>query len=85
MLVVVQGIIVEDPGAGCVALCLPISAVSPDINGDLVVDLIDLAAFAVSYTAPPKPYVACLDYNCDGTLIDLIDFALFALHYTHAC
>ena len=70
-------------------LCLPLRSVSPDITGnggvvDRTVDLIDLAAFAAGYTAPPKSYDACLDYNCDG-LVDLIDFSIFALHYLHQC
>jgi hypothetical protein len=84
VVVVVQGIVIEDVNAGCAALCLPITAVSPDINADLIVDVIDLGLFSQSYTSPPHQYIACLDYNCDG-VIDLVDFSLFSQHYLHAC
>ena len=87
--VVVQGWIITDPADCDVPFCLPLQTVSPDITGgggviDGVVDLIDLAAFAAGYTAPPQPYDACLDYNCDG-LVDIIDFSIFAQHYLHNC
>jgi hypothetical protein len=84
VVVVVQGVVLEDVNANCDALCLPLLAVSPDIDANLLVDVVDLGLFAISYTSPPKPYVACLDYNCDGA-IDLIDFSLFSQHYLHAC
>jgi hypothetical protein len=80
--VVVQGVIVED--VSCNPDCLAIIAASPDINGDLVVDLIDLSEFSKSYTSPPKQYLNCKDFNCDG-VIDLIDFSLFSQHYLHQC
>jgi hypothetical protein len=80
--VLVQGVVIED--ATCNPDCLPIITVSPDINGDLVVDLIDLSEFSKSYTSPPHQYLYCKDYNCDG-VIDLIDFALFSQHYLHVC
>jgi hypothetical protein len=82
--VVVQGVVIEDVNNSCNDLCLTIYAVTPDINGDLVVDLIDLSIFASDYTSPPKPYWQCLDYDCNG-VIDLIDFSLFAQHYLHIC
>jgi hypothetical protein len=56
---------------------------SPDLNGDGIVDIIDLSIFALVYTSPPKPYLFCADYNCDGA-VDLIDFSVFAIHYLHA-
>jgi hypothetical protein len=56
---------------------------SPDINSDAVVDLIDLAVFAPTFTSPPNPYAQCNDINNDG-LIDLVDLALFATHWGHA-
>jgi len=76
LLVVVQGVIIGG--------CLPIVTVSPDINGDMNVDLIDFATFAMSYPSPPKPYVACLDFDCSGA-IGLLDFAVFGMHYLHEC
>jgi hypothetical protein len=87
--VVIQGVVVADPLNCNNPLCLAIVTTSPDIDGnggiiDGVVDIIDLAKFAVDYTSPPKPYVQCIDFNCDG-LVDIIDFALFAQHYTHNC
>jgi hypothetical protein len=84
VLVVVQGVIIEDVLDNCNPNCLPIIAVSPDINGDLVVDLVDLSEFAKSYTSPPKQYLFCKDYNCDG-YIDLVDFSLFSQHYLDQC
>jgi hypothetical protein len=74
--VVCQGIVISS--------VVPITVVSPDINADGLVDLIDLAAFAASYQSPPKPYDYCKDYNGDG-LINLIDFSIFAQHYLHGC
>jgi hypothetical protein len=56
---------------------------TPDLVPDAVVDIVDLATFALHYTSPPRPYLFCADYNCDGR-IDLVDFANFAMHYGHA-
>lgn len=82
--VVVQGVVIEDGPPNCNPDCLPIITTSPDINGDLVVDLIDLSEFSKSYTSPPHQYLYCKDFNCDG-VIDLIDFSLFSQHYLHQC
>jgi hypothetical protein len=67
---------------GAEPICLPLSVVSPDINGDLVVDLTDLGLFANAW--PPLPYSAPSDLNGDG-VIDIIDFSLFAQHFLHGC
>ena len=75
--VVIQGVVV-----GCPPTCLPYTVVSPDMNCDLIIDIIDLAMFAAAY--PPNPYNACADFNCDG-IIDIVDFAIFGVHYLHAC
>lgn len=81
--VVVQGQIIQDPLTGCTTdLCLPFAIRSPDINGDLMVSIQDLAIFAQSY--PPQPYSQCVDLNGDGT-IGLQDLALFAAHFGHSC
>jgi hypothetical protein len=79
---VVQGAVLVDED--CLPNCMLVWTASPDINGDLVVDLIDLAEFSKSYTSPPHQYLHCKDYNCDG-VIDLIDFSLFSRHYLHQC
>jgi hypothetical protein len=82
--VVVQSTVIDDPGTLCTTiLCLPYPTVSPDINCDLIVDIIDFSLFAAAY-GPPPTYDECLDYNCDGFL-DIVDFSLFAQHYLHAC
>ncbi len=54
---------------------------SPDTNGDLVVDLIDLSAFAEAYFVPAT---YCFDFFWDGEM-GLQDLALFAQHYRHLC
>jgi hypothetical protein len=76
--VVIQGVIV-----GCPATCLTYRIMSPDINCDLIVDIIDLALFAPVYLKT-QPYTTCMDYDCDNT-IGLIDFAIFGIHYLHKC
>jgi hypothetical protein len=78
LVVVVQGIIADDPPGSGAWLCLPYDTKSPDITGDggvvdLVVDLVDLATFAAGYTSPPQAYDACFDFNCDG-VVGIVDF-----------
>lgn len=83
--VVIQGVVVKDQLTNCTTnKCLVYQISSPDINGDLIVDIIDLSLFAVGYTSPPKPYNICFDFNCDGS-VDIIDFSIFAQHYLHSC
>jgi hypothetical protein len=77
--VVIQGVLV-----GCPTTCLPYDIKSPDINCDLIVDIIDLAQFATIYTTQPGGYTTCADFDCSGT-IDIVDFAIFGIHYLHAC
>lgn len=77
--VVVQGFVIENPGTGCTTdLCLNIAWRSPDINGDLIVNLVDLSAFASGY--PPQSYVNCSDFDNNG-LVNLQDLSKFAFHY----
>jgi hypothetical protein len=83
--VVVQGIVLYDPEACASLLCLPIKVRSPDLDGNLVVDLTDLARFSQAFY--PQPYQACADFNCDQT-VDIQDLAMFAFHFTvpqHDC
>jgi hypothetical protein len=51
--------------------------VSPDINGDLTVNLADLSTFASGYTSA---YIACADIFYDG-VINLSDLSLFSQAY----
>jgi hypothetical protein len=74
-------------GPSCMyPLCLDIELVSPDINGDLTVDLADLSFFGESYNTNEgdSQFNTCCDYNDDGKC-DLSDFAFFGQHYTHQC
>jgi hypothetical protein len=82
--VVVQGIVIADPADWSIPLCLALVVVSPDYNGDLIVDIIDFAIFGPAFPSPPKVLDSCIDFNCDG-LVNLIDFAIFGVHYTHSC
>lgn len=75
---VVQGYVLEDAGAGCAAYCYQINVRSPDINGDGLVNLVDLSLFASAF--PPNPYATCSDMDCSGA-INLQDLARFAFHF----
>ncbi len=84
LIVSIQGVIVKDQATNCTTYkVLAYLITSPDINGDGIVDIIDLSLFAVGYTSPPKPLVVCFDFNCD-TFVDIIDFSIFAQHYLHS-
>jgi hypothetical protein len=54
---------------------------SPDANGDLVVDLIDLSDFTSVYYAGAT---YCMDFYWDGVM-NLLDLAEFSQHYGHQC
>jgi hypothetical protein len=82
--VVVQGVVFVEPCWGADLLCLPITTVSPDIDANNVIDLLDFSAFAGSYPSPPKTLDSCSDFDCSGT-INLIDFSIFSSHYLHQC
>lgn len=75
----VVGIAMPDFTRGCIgAYVLPIKVRSPDINGDLQVNLSDLTLFSYGY--PPNAYDTRCDMNCDGA-VNLVDLSIFALHY----
>lgn len=59
---------------------LPLDFVSPDINGDLIVNLNDFSLFGMDYstTAPRSDLV-------HNGLVDLADFARFGQHYGEQC
>lgn len=79
MAVVAQGFVIEDSLTNCTTVfCCPINLRSPDIDGSLVVDLIDLTIFAASF--PPNPYDTCCDFDLNG-IVNLIDLTTFALHF----
>jgi len=81
--VVVQGIIIADPATGCSSdLCLPYTMRSPDIDGDLVVNIVDISIFASAW--PPGPYATCSDFDGDG-VIGLVDLSIVAQHFGHDC
>ena len=63
---------------------LPLVLVSPDINGDLVVDVVDFSTFAAAYVNGGGNVDPRMDFDGDGT-IDLVDLAMFAAHYLHRC
>ena len=82
--VVVQGVILQDPATNCTTdLCLAITSVSPDINGDLIVQLIDLAQFGPVFLGTVALNL-CMDFNCDG-IVNLVDLALLGAHWQHVC
>lgn len=61
---------------------LPLILVSPDINADHVVDIVDFSLFGGVFSAGgTDPH---MDFNGDG-LVDLIDVSLFGQHFTHTC
>jgi hypothetical protein len=63
----------------CVTLTVePIYVRSPDIDGSLSVDLVDLSIFATHF--PPGLYESCCDFDINGS-INLQDLALFAAHF----
>jgi hypothetical protein len=60
---------------------LELGFVSPDLDGDLVVNLTDVVHFATAYLHGYEP---CCDFHHDGVL-DLTDVILLAQHLTHEC
>lgn len=85
MAVVVQGFVILDSTTCATPQCLPIWLRSPDVDGSLEVDLVDLSIFAASF--PPQPYDRCCDFDIDGT-VNLQDLSRFAFHFIaagHVC
>lgn len=78
---VAQGVPIEwsDPCNNPLSLVI----VSPDINADLVVDLVDLSLLADAYLTSggvdPR-----MDFNGDDA-VDVIELALMSQHYLHVC
>lgn len=86
MALVVQGFVIEDSLTNCTTeFCCPIFLRSPDLSGDLIVNLVDLSIFAAAF--PPQPFDTCADFNIDG-LVNLVDLSNFAFHFGppgHVC
>ena len=74
---VVQGYVLEQPGS-CTPYCFDVKVRSCDMNGDLLMSLVDLSIFAGYY--PPQPYNTCGDFDCNGA-VALSDLSRFAFHY----
>lgn len=76
---VVQGFAIQDSLTNCTtAVCKPIDVRSPDIDGNLLVNLQDLSIFATSF--PPNPLDPCCDFDING-IVNLQDLAKFAFHF----
>jgi len=60
---------------------IPLVMTSPDINGDLGVNLSDIALMTPHFS---PPYYAACDYYRDG-LVDILDLVLFARGYEEYC
>jgi len=81
--VVVQGVAI---GAGpCGDPCIAIKVKSPDVNGNLLVNLVDFATFGAGYTSPPKAYNECIDFVAPFGSVTLPDFAKYGSHNNHTC
>jgi len=74
---VVQGFVLEE-GVSCTPYCLDIWVRTPDLNGDLIINLVDLGNFSGCF--PPLPYNKCCDFDCNAT-VNLQDLAKFAFHF----
>lgn len=72
-----ESVMVMVAGQALNQAALPLEFVSPDFNGDLSVNLTDLAPFSSGYTGA---YDECADLFYDG-IINLTDLALFAPAY----
>lgn len=58
---------------------------SPDENGNGIVDVVDFALFAQSFTSPPKSYSWARDFTSPFGTISLGDFAHLGSHNNHSC
>jgi hypothetical protein len=92
VVVVIQGVLVQDAGNSCNIQCIPLTTMSPDISGDGgvidgIVELVDFSSFGAHFDTEngvDPAYDACYDYNCDG-FVELVDFSVFGRHWQHSC
>jgi len=83
--VVVQGQVLTEPADCVTPRVAQIHVRSPDLDGSLGLDLVDLSMFASHF--PPGSYDACCDFDLSGA-VDMLDLSEFALHYGppgHSC
>ena len=74
---VCQGFVLQQ-APSCADYCFDVRIRSCDLNGDLIMNLLDLSLFASYY--PPQAYNKCGDFDCSG-LVNLPDLSRFAFHY----
>ena len=67
-------------GDGDVVFGVGVGNRTVDVNSDGVVNLIDVAWFAMWWA--PNPYNVCADYDNNG-VVALVDLAFFGAHYRH--
>ena len=75
--VYVMGIIMNDENPVCVATD------SPDLSGDLAVNIVDFAKFGGDYNCTPPDCDPCHDYDYDGDN-DITDFAIFGGYFNNS-
>jgi hypothetical protein len=69
-------------GVGLTSGDLGLDVNSPDINGDLIVNLVDLGAFSQDFNNPAYDFRS--DFTCDG-IENLADVGRFAIHNSEIC
>jgi hypothetical protein len=69
-------------GEDFTALTFQVKFVSPDINGDLRIDLSDVGTFAADFATAPVDFRS--DFNADG-LENLADIGILAAHLGESC
>ncbi|UCH84225.1 MAG: hypothetical protein JSW50_00630 [Candidatus Latescibacterota bacterium] len=74
---VVQGFLLE-LAPQCDPYCFDIRVRTPDLDGNLEINLVDLANFSACF--PPQLYDKCCDFDCNAT-VNLQDLARFAFHF----
>jgi hypothetical protein len=75
---VVQGLVLEVDCISHTQYCFNIEVRSPDMNGDGIINLVDVGRFSACW--PPQPPCECADFNCDGA-VNLIDLGRYAAHF----
>ena len=85
--VVAQNNVLLDTATCTTPICHDVNVRSPDIDGSLCVNLVDLSTFSASYVPAGGTFDKCCDFNCDGSVL-LDDLSLFAFHFGppgHSC
>ena len=79
---VCQGYVLQHGWPSCTDHCFDVRVRCADQNGDLQLNVGDVAMFASRY--PPHAYNECGDLNFDGQ-VSLADLSRLAAHYYHRC